>query len=384
MRLRIIAPFVIVVVAAAGAVGLVKSRKPPVQRERTVPPPLVRVAEAHAEPVRLDVSAQGEVRPRTETTLVAEVGGRIVEVSDALAAGAFFRKDDVLARIDPSDYRVGVAQAEAALAQAEVALAREEGEARIARKDWEALGSAGKPDALVLREPQLAGARAGLASAKAALEKAKLDLARTEFRAPYDGRVRARNVDVGQFVGPGTPLATVYATDAAEVRLGLPTGRVGDVDLKSAGRGDDAPRVTLRADYGGSEAQWEGRVVRAEGAIDPTTRMLHVIARIEDPFAREDPSRAAIPAGLYVQARIEGRELPAAYVVPRESLRDDHTLLVVEGGKLYERTVKVERVLGDEAIVTDGLADGDLVCVSNPRIVSDGMAVRIEKPEGAK
>ncbi|MBZ0267084.1 efflux RND transporter periplasmic adaptor subunit, partial [bacterium] len=130
--------------------------------------------------------------------------------------------------------------------------------------------------------------------------------------------------------------------------------------------------------------QWEGRVVRAEGAIDPVTRMLHVIARIDDPFAREDPSRAAVPAGLYVQARIEGRELPAAFVVPRESLRDDHTILVVVDGKLRERTVKVERVLGDEAIVTDGLADGDLVCISNPRIVADGMVVRVERPEGAR
>lgn len=384
MKLRIIVPFLIVAIALFGAVGLVKSRKPPTPRERAQPPPLVRVMEARAQPVRLDVTSQGEVRPRTETVLVAEVGGRIVEVADALAAGAFFRKGDLLARIDPRDYKVGVAQAEAAVAQADVALAREEGEARIARKDWEALGAAGQPDALVLREPQLAGARAGLASAKATLEKAKLDLARTEIRAPYDGRVRARSVDVGQFVGPGTPLAQVYATDAAEVRLGLPTGRVGDVDLQRAGRGDGAPRVTVRADYGGAEAEWEGRIVRAEGAIDPTTRMLHVIARIDDPFGREDASRAAIPANLYVRANVEGRSLPAAYVVPREALRDDRTLLVVEDGKLRERTVKVERVLGDDAVVTDGLKDGDLVCVSNPRIVSDGMQVRVEKPEEAR
>lgn len=375
--LKVVVPLAIVGFTILGAGALVNLRPKPTRARPVTPPPLVRVLEARAATVALDVTSQGEVRPRTATTLVAEVGGRVVDVRPRLAAGEFFEKGDLLARIDPRDYRVAIAAAEAQLAQADVALAREEGEARVARADWEALGE-GKADPLVLREPQLAGARAVQASARAALDKAKLDLARTEIRAPYDGRVRARSVDVGQFLPPGTPVAQVYATDAAEIRLGLPADRVGDLDLSFVFGSEDGPAVVLRARFAGKWMQWTGRVVRVEGEIDPTTRMLHVIARVDDPFGLEGGTgRGTLPSGLFVEAEIEGRSVEDAYVIPREALREGSAVFVVRDGRLRRLDVDVVRVVNDEAVVR-GLEDGVLVCISNPAVAIDGMAVRTE------
>lgn len=367
----------IVVVAALGSFLLVKFQRQPERGRPEPPPPLVRVEEVHTGTVTLDVRSTGEVRPVTSTALVAEVGGTVREVTTRLYAGAFFSKGDLLARIDPRDAQVAVAQARAAHANAELALAREEGEARVARKDWEELGE-GEADPLVLREPQLKGARAAVESASAALEKAQLDLERTEIRAPYDGRVRTRRIDIGQFVGPGTPVAEIYATGAAEIRLGLPVDRVRDLDLASVG-GKNAPFVTLRAEFGGTWTEWQGRVIRTEGEIDPTTRMLYVIASVEDPFDREGKRGTTLPAGLFVEAVIAGREVADAVVLPRQALRDRSSVFLVEDGALRLVDLEVVRITGDDAVVR-GLADGALVCVSNPTVPVDGLKVRVEQP----
>ncbi len=371
----------ILAVAGGGAFLLVKNKRQPERSRPEPPPPLVRVELARVGTVTLDVTSTGEVRPVTSTALVAEVGGTVREVTPLLAAGAFFRKGDVLARIDPRDARVAAAQAEAALAQAELALAREEGEARVAREDWADLGE-GDADPLVLREPQLASARANVESARAALEKARLDLARTGIRAPYDGRVRARRIDVGQFLAPGTPVAEIFATDAAEVRLGLPVDRVGDLALAAVG-GKESPDVTLSADFGGVRQEWRGRVVRTEGEIDPATRMLHVIARVEDPFDREGKRGFVLPAGLFVDAVITGRAVPDATILPRRVLRDDGSVFLVEDDVIRSVPLEVVRVAGDEAVVR-GLTEGDLVCVSDPSVPVDGMRVRTDQAEGPR
>jgi RND family efflux transporter MFP subunit len=379
MNRKVVLPFLVVAAGALAMLVLSRARSTP-EREQPEPlPPLVRVVEVMPRDVRLDVASSGEVVPRTETALVAEVGGRVIEVSPSLAAGGFFREGEVLARIDPRDFRVAVTRAQARIAQEEVRLAREEGEAEIARRDWERLGGEGEPDPLVLREPQLAEARAGLASAQAELEKAELDLERTTIRAPYDGRVRAKRIDVGQFVAPGTPVAEVFADDVAEVRLAVPTDEIVWLDLPLNDRtGENGPQVVLRASVGGRRYEWTGRIVRVEGEIDRRTRMFHVVARVQDPYRRGKGAQgAALPVGLYVEASIGGRLEEGVFVLPRSAIRRGSQVLVVEGESLRIRDVEIVRIFGDEAVVR-GLSDGELVCLSDLELTVDGMRVRVE------
>jgi RND family efflux transporter MFP subunit len=376
---KIIIPLAILAIGAIGTVALVATRRTPEPKSEETPPPLVRIEEVHPRDVRLDVSSSGQVVPRTETTLVSEVGGKIMEVSSSLAAGGFFLEGDVLARIDDRDYRAAVTEARANVAQAEVALAREEGEAEIARKEWKELGNEGEPDPLVLREPQMKQAEAALASARARLEKAEADLARTTIRAPYDGRVRAKSVDVGQFVAPGTRLATIWADDAAEVRLAVPTDEIVYLDLPLASDpGADGPPVVLAATLGGEWFRWTGEVVRVEAEIDDRTRMFHVVARVDDPLGRRTGREPVLPMGLFVDASISGRLEAGVFVVPRSAVRRGGTVNVVEDGKLRVRSVRVVRTVRDEAVVR-GLEDGDLVVLSNLDLAVDGMDVRVDR-----
>ena len=287
--LKIALPLLIVAAAIYGAMAMIAAKPEVKTKKPEVLPPQVRVQKVHLEDRLFKVHSQGTVSPRTESQLVPETSGRVESIADSFVPGGFFEAGDVLIEIDSHDYELAVAQARAEVARMGLVLAREEAEAEVARKEWDELGK-GKATPLTLREPQLADARASLAAAEAALERAQRDLDRTKIRAPFAGRVRQKNVDVGQFIVRGNPVGIVYAVDYVEIRLPLADDDLAFIDLPLDYRGETnespGPRVTLRADFAGRNHAWEGRIVRTEGEIDTLSRLVHAVARVTDPYGR--------------------------------------------------------------------------------------------------
>ena len=198
----------------------------------------------------LSVFSQGSVSPRTETTLVAEVSGKIVNVSSNFVAGGFFRKDTTLLEIDPSDYQTSLKRAQANLASRKAQFADQKARSEQAMKDWRNMGRQGEPSDLTLRKPQLAEAHANVQAAEADLQKAKRDLERTHITVPYDGLVRTKQADIGQYVTPGTPLGITFDIDTAEIRLPLSASDVTYLDLPSATDPADKPRLQVKLTTG--------------------------------------------------------------------------------------------------------------------------------------
>jgi len=363
---------------AAAFAALIATRPAATTRPAEAQRPRVRVIEVRHSAARLDIVSQGTVVPKAETTIVPQVAGKVSRLAPALAEGAFFGAGELLLEIDPSDHRLAVVQAEANVARAEARVALEEGEAAVARSEWTRLGSGQAPEPLVLREPQLRDARAALAGARASLEQASLALRRTRVVAPYAGRVQEKLVDVGQLVGPGTPVARIYAIDAAEVSLPIPVSELAYLDLPAGALEEGAgPEVRFHADYAGRRRAWTGRVVRRSGRIDPRTQMVHLIARIDSPY---DPDAHEIPleTGLFVHAEIAGREEQAVVELPREALRGEARVHVVEDGRLRFRAVELLRLEPERVLVRGGLDEGELVCLSQLRAAVDGMQVDVD------
>ncbi len=342
--------------------------------------PLVRVVTVETGRVPLHVTTHGTVTPRTESELVPEISGPVTWVSPALVPGGFFEQGEPLLRIDPIDF-------ELAREQARADLARATSEAERARKELgrqRTLAERNVASAARLDDAENAGriAEAAVRQARASLAVAERNLERSEIHAPYDGRVREEHVDVGQFVSRGAPIATLYAVDYAEVRLPVADEELAYVDLPLSFRdrvpdGQSGARVRLRAAFAGRDHVWEGRVVRTEGEIDPRSRMVHVVARVEDPYGISVEGRPPLKVGLFVEAEIEGRVLENAAVLPREALREGNRVLVVDDeGRLHFRPVEVARVSRDRFVVSGGLADGERVCISQLPAVVEGMQVR--------
>lgn len=194
------------------------------------------------------------------------------------------------------------------------------------------------------------------------------------MRAPYNGVVRTEAVDVGQFVNRGSEIARIYSTDRVEIRLPIADEQLAYLNLPLGTRGelpaDEAPAVTLSATFAGRFYEWEGKVVRTEGEIDPRSRMVHVVARVEN----ADPP---IPVGLFVEAGIAGNDVAGVVTLPRSALRSgDRVLVVDEDNKLRYRDITPLRFYQDQVIIREGLEAGERVCISPVQTVVDGMTVK--------
>lgn len=375
-------PILVIAAGVVGALAMMQSRTQAVQKPTRPPAVLVSVAVAKREPVTFTVHSQGSVSPRTQTTLVSEVSGLIVQVSPEFVSGGFFVKGDVLVRIDPSNYETALKRAAASVKKAETKVATENALAGYAVKDYQRLRDlnvASKPaSALTLRKPQLAEAMAELESADADYQRAVKDLDRTFVRAPYDGMIREKRADIGQFVTTGTPLAVTFATDIAEVRLPLTQNDLKFLTLPSRSNKTALP-VTLHAVIGGVKQTWYAQIVRSEGVFDETRRVLHVVAQIEDPYAIGTPGREPARMGTFVTAEITGRQAGALFVIPRYSLSRGDTLWIVDENSLIQpRTVHVVRSDKDFVYIDSGIDEGVKYCVTPPPQALPGMQVRMD------
>ena len=377
LALQILLPLVVVVIGVGAAMALISSFSKPERVERPVVAPAIRVAIAERADRVLTVRTQGTVQPRTQSSLISEVSGRVTWVSPSLVSGGFFEKNDVLLRLDAVDYHQAAATAASNVAQAKLALASEEASAEVAREEWEELGD-GPGTPLSLRELQVEQARATLEAAEAALERAQRDLSRTEVRAPFAGRVRQKLVDLGQFVARGTPTATIYSIDIAEIRLPIPDDQLAYLELPLSFRGSKTktrPKVDLSADFAGKNHHWEGVIDRTEGEIDPRTRMVYAVAQVMNPYGRKG-KRPPLAVGMFVQADIDGRLAEDVVVLPRAALRGEDQVLVVDGeNKLRFREVQIKRLDREQVVISSGLENGERVCLTPLDTVTDGMLV---------
>ena len=361
-------------------------KDPPQTIDKKPPSMLVDVMRVHATNEKITVKAQGSVTPRTQTTLVSEVSGLITEVSAAFVAGGFFSKGDVLVRIDDRNYRAEVKRAQAAVRAAETNVTRETGLADYAREDWEraqsVLRSSKAATDLAMRKPQQAEALASLEFAKADLEKREGDLDRTVIRAPYDGLVREKRADIGQFVNSGSPLAVTFSVEVAEIRLPLPDSQLPYLNLDEhelvQGRG---PGVVLSANIGGQLNIWQGRIIRTEGVFDESSRVLYLVAQIDDPYNRYSQKwQHSLRMGTFVEAAIEGEQLDNVIRLPRTALRRDNKIWTVSDNDTL-RPVTVEIAHADEqsVLIRSGLVSGQLICLTVPENPFPGTPVRYQE-----
>lgn len=375
-------PVAIILVVGVGGLNLMAALKPKAVKAEEAPKGLAIFTEPVARTdLQLTVKSQGEVRPRREISLASQISGRVDRVSPAFIDGGFVRKGEVLVQIEDADYQLSKIRAQSQVASAEQALIRVQAEAEIARADWEELGE-GTPSPLALREPQLAEARAALDAAKAQLSDTELALERTVIRAPFDGRIRSKAVDLGQYVSPGQSLGVMFGTDAAEIYLPLTDAELGRLGLSLAfeeSKENPGPLVVLSTSVAGKKREWEGRITRTAAAVDSQTRLITAIATVEDPFGAGADGDAPLAPGLFVEAVIEGATLENVLKAPRSALRGNDQIFVAipDDSTLMIKTVDVIFTDPTGVYMSGGIDVGDLAITSPVQAAFTGMNITI-------
>lgn len=386
--LRALPPLAVLGLTAAICYWIFWSAPEPRKYPRYESAPKVEVQTLHPQSYQVWLNTQGTVQARTQSDLVSQVRGKVISISPEFRPGGFFEEGDVLMEIDRRDYEMEMRISSAQLAQAKVRLSEEEASAEQALADWKRLNLDEDPTDLVLRKPQLNEAQANVDSAQARLELAQLNLERTTIRAPYAGRVLYKQVDLGQYVSPGNSLARIYAVDYAEIRLPLSERQLAYIDLPELYRGDtetamDGPEVTLTWTVGNEAYDWEGKIVRPEGAIDTRSRQLFVVAQVENPYGKQADGKPPFKVGSFVQATIRGNLLENVFVIPREQYRkNEYVLIVDENNKLRRREIFVEWGDDENLVVSSGLSKGEKVCLTPMNFPVEGMDVEVVSEDG--
>lgn len=371
---QIIIPIAILAAGIAAMAIFSNMKKPPEEKEKIDNTPIVAVESISVAPMTLEVSSYGMVKPKYETQLVAQVNGEIVELSEAFVRGGFVKKDQLLARIDPSDYHAALIDAQANMASARAALEKEVAQGKVAEREWKQIKDT-SPTELSLRKPQLAQELARVKAAQASVLRAERNLERTEIRAPYNAMIDSRNVGLGSFVSMGSQIGHVLGTSIAEIRL-----PVADNQLAFLTKQGVNSQVSLIGTYAGQATKWQATIARNEGVVDNKSRMSYLVAEINDPYLLNKANNTAgapLRFGSYINAEIMGYKINQATLIPRYLVVDGKIAILDSESKLQYVVIDIVRQQGSNVVVANGLADGDKIIVSALDYPVDGMKLAL-------
>ena len=376
--IKAIITIAVLLAAVAAAAGIIMSRPMPEQLTVSETTSAIRAMTVVKESLRLKIRSEGTVTPKTQTNVIPEIKGRVTWLSPNLVVGGYFQAGDLLVTIDAADYeaRTGLAQAQ---------LLRAEAELEHKRFEFKRLQQLIKDNLVSQSNLENAArahkiAKANVIESKINLAQAERDLGRTKITAPFEGMVRSESIDIGQFVQQGAPIASIYASDAVEVRLPIVNAQLAYLDPANLQRGEldpaTAPMIRLTARYAGTSFIWRGQLARTEGEIDAQSRMITAVARVRQD--NQSPDVPPLQVGAFVAAEIEGQYLDDIVRLPRAALRPNNQVLIIDGdNRLRFRAVNVLRLENDFVIIDSGLESGEVVNLSPIQTVVDGMRVSL-------
>lgn len=374
----VLQPLLVILIVAGGFLGarkLSERREAPRTATAALYAPLVRSALVEVGSHRVTVRGNGALAAQSRIGLVPQVGGEVISIHPELRAGGQFRAGEVLLEIEPRDYELAAARAAADVAAATTVVQEIEARAESARVEWRALHGDRPATPLVVLEPQVAEAKARLAAANAALDKAKLDLDRTRLLARFDGRVVSAAVDVGQVIAPNQRIGEVYATEVLELTVPLAQDELRWIALPGE-RAELAPTsVALRARVDGRDVTLEGSVARLEAELATGTRLARVVVELQSSAIPAEMRLRLIP-GAFVEASFAGEVLTGVARIPRAALREGGIVWIVAEGRVRFARPEVLHSEGEFQLVR-GLDDGARIVTSDLEVVTDGMAVRL-------
>jgi len=284
----------------------------------SIPALLVRVLQPPTGAHLMTVGATGTIVVRNNIDLTPQVTGRVQSVSNALRSGGRFSAQETLLSIDPRDFELAIAQAEADVASAQSSLMLKVAESDAAKSNYAILNPGLDVPPLVARTPQIEQAKASLASARARADIAALDLTRTSFSLPFEGRVVASSAEIGQLLSKGQSFGTVFAIDSVEAVIPISPTDLAAI-MPAIGR-----RVTLFA----TGNSFEATIARVSSILDERSRFAQLYLSIRD--------RANLVPGTFVDAQIEGPKHTDTFLLPTSAEQINGLVWVVNNDQLEE------------------------------------------------
>jgi RND family efflux transporter MFP subunit len=373
---------IILIIGVALFVGsrIIKSAPVAQRHAPVVQAPLVDIQPLQTTSEQVVVTAMGTVVPAREVVLKSEVSGRVTAISKHLELGSKVNVNEELISVEPTDYRLAVAQAESMVAEAKYDLDIEMGNQDIAQQEWDMYdnrdGASQQDKDLALRKPHLIKAQAEYKSAQAQLEQAELNLERTAISAPFNATVIAKEVEIGSMLSAQGTVATLVATDSYWAQVSIPVDRLSWIDIPD---GNSSKGATVKIVAG--DKQKTGQVHKLLADIEESGRMARLMVEITDPLDLKKPAdqRQPLLLGEFVRVEIEGTKLDDVLSVPSSTLHNGNQIWLLDGeDKLEIATAEVIWRDTDRVLIKDTFAAGAKLIISNLATPVAGMQLRSE------
>lgn len=324
----------------------------------------VEVTPVEPRPVEYTIQAVGSVEAFEEIQVTTRIAGVIEKVN--FTEGQAVKEGAVLAEIEPDRYQLAVKVAQAAKEKAE-ALA-EEAEAGYKRREKVFTEKPG-----LVSEEELESWRAKSKTSRAeaeqaahALAQAKLNLRDAFLRAPVAGVIQTRTVTTGQYVQPGTVLATLLRRDPLLLRFKVPETEAARLSVG----------LPLTFTVGGNQESFSARIVHVAGSAEASTRMVPITAEVDDPKQEVLQPGAFARITIPIGARGDALAIPETAIRPSEK---GFLAYVVEGNVARERLITLGMRTQDGLVeVRSGLSPGELLVTRGSEALQDGAQVKIE------
>jgi len=282
----------------------------------------------------------------------------------------------------PRCFQLVVEQMESAVANAQSNLKLEYGNQEIAKQEYKLLEdviSENDKD-LVLRKPQLVSAQSALKAAEARLEEARLDLARTNIKAPFNAIVNEKFVDLGATVSPTTILVALTGTDEYWIEALIPVDKLKWIEIPRH-NGERGSPVRIYDPSAWEDGVFrEGVVLCLSSALETEGRMAKVLVSVKDPLSLSKERAGAEPLliGSYVRVEVEGRKIPSVFRLARELLRNgDSVWLISANGTLKIQPVDIVFWEKEHVLIGNGISARDRIITTDLSAVVEGMPLRL-------
>lgn len=416
-RLLIIPPVVIGVLVL---LFMVAGKQPPAKAERGEPKRTVRVIEAPLVELLPMAEGYGQVQPARIWTAVSQVAGRVTYIHPRLRDGEILPEGTELVHVDPKDYELALAQAQAELAElnaqetnARASLDIEKRNLALAKKELERIqslvkkgtSSQSKADeterAMLAYRASVQNLQNTLAlvpSQRSVLEAkfalAERNLGHTIIRAPYDMRVASLNVEADQYVPVGQSLFEGDSVDRVEIKAQVAMSSLRRLFIGRQHMQINIQRLSeefaklialepvVRLDLGNHIAEWQAEFVRFSDTVDPDTRTMGVVVAVDDPFDKVIPGyKPPLSKGMFVNVVIRGKQSIRRVLVPRSSVRANMVYIADKDDRLRLRSVKTLFSQGDVSVVEQGIEPGERIVVTDLVPAVDGMLLQVQLDE---
>jgi len=329
------------------------------------------------------IKALGRVIAAREINIQARVSGQVVYLHPDFVPGGIIRKGETLVRIDETDYKLILKQKQNGLALKKADLRIEQGSQTVASKEWELINQLSddidqSSEDLALRKPQLAKAYADLQVAETEVEKAEIDLERTVIKAPFNGIIRLKNIDLGSEISSQSSIGILTGTDIFWADISLPVEKLKWLDLPGKNSQGSPVRV-----WSGPVAH-EGKIISLQSELDKDGLMARILIEINDPMGLKKEKTPLLLAD-FVRADIKGKKLENVIQIPRSSLRENNQVFIATAdNSLHIQPVSVLWKNSDFVFIDKGLADGEQIITSTVSTPIEGMALKIDAKQKAE